>query len=311
MPGTGSEAAPAGTGCNLSVLNWAGFSGAASYSFDDGQPSQIAHWPELKATGVPMTFYIYPSLSTLANYETTWKDAMASGCEIGNHSGTHKAISEYSGASASAIAQDIVQCSDYIENVLGQTTPCSFAYPNGDLTWEPSLNGKFLFARTINSGTIKPLDGTKPLELPIYFAQAGQTESDFNPVLDQSASEKSWVIFMFHSLLPGDNWYAAVNCTSVVKSINHGVGNGNLWMDTVERVGAYWMAQKLFATIQPQGDATSKTWTWTLPQRFPQGQYLRVRVDGGTLSQGGVVLPWNAHGFYEIALDAGSLSWQQ
>jgi hypothetical protein len=29
-------------------------------------------------------------------------------------------------------------------------------------------------------------------------------------------------------------------------------------------------------------------------------------VDGGTLSQDGVPLPWNEHGFYEVALDVGS-----
>ena len=33
-----------------------------------------------------------------------------------------------------------------------------------------------------------------------------------------------------------------------------------------------------------------------------------MRVDGGTLSQNGKALAWNGHGYYEIALDAGSLT---
>jgi hypothetical protein len=33
-----------------------------------------------------------------------------------------------------------------------------------------------------------------------------------------------------------------------------------------------------------------------------------VTVDGGTLSQGGKPVPWDSHGFYEIALDADSLT---
>jgi hypothetical protein len=32
-------------------------------------------------------------------------------------------------------------------------------------------------------------------------------------------------------------------------------------------------------------------------------------VDGGTSSQNGAALEWDEHGYYEIALDAGSLSW--
>ena len=54
------------------------------------------------------------------------------------------------------------------------------------------------------------------------------------------------------------------------------------------------------------GDTT--TWTWTLPDHFPPGKYVRVMVDGGTLSQSGSLLPWNDHGYYEVALDAGSLT---
>jgi hypothetical protein len=41
---------------------------------------------------------------------------------------------------------------------------------------------------------------------------------------------------------------------------------------------------------------------------FPAGKFLRVTVDGGTLSQSGVIVPWDDHGYYEIALDAGSVT---
>jgi hypothetical protein len=33
-----------------------------------------------------------------------------------------------------------------------------------------------------------------------------------------------------------------------------------------------------------------------------------VRVDGGTLSQNGQPLPWNPRGYYEVALDLGTLT---
>ena len=46
----------------LRVLDWAGFKAAVSYTFDDSQPSQIDHYPELKAQRVRATYYINPCL---------------------------------------------------------------------------------------------------------------------------------------------------------------------------------------------------------------------------------------------------------
>ena len=64
----------------------------------------------------------------------------------------------------------------------------------------------------------------------------------------------------------------------------------------------------MFTAVTPTTSGTSKTWTWTLPAHFPPRKYLRVKVDGGTLTQGGNALTCNDHGYYEIALDAGSVT---
>ena len=47
---------------------------------------------------------------------------------------------------------------------------------------------------------------------------------------------------------------------------------------------------------------------WTLPDHFPPGMCLRVTTTGGTLSQGGQTLGWDDHGYYEVSLDAGTLT---
>jgi hypothetical protein len=69
-------------------------------------------------------------------------------------------------------------------------------------------------------------------------------------------------------------------------------------------VGAYFIGRKLIKAAAAQGGV----YTWNLPDVFPPGKYVRVTVDGGTLSQGGTPLPWNEHGFYEVALDAEELT---
>ena len=42
---------PSGAPGGLTVLHWAGFQGAVSYTFDDANASQIAHYDELQALG--------------------------------------------------------------------------------------------------------------------------------------------------------------------------------------------------------------------------------------------------------------------
>ena len=51
-------ARPNGTPGNVTVLDWAGFKAAVSYTFDDTNSSQIANYPALQALGVRMTFYL-------------------------------------------------------------------------------------------------------------------------------------------------------------------------------------------------------------------------------------------------------------
>src|SRR5262245_15374055 len=83
-PGPGDAEPPSGAGANLRVLPWAGFAAAVTYTFDDSQPSQLEHFDELDATGVPMTFYINTAGSYQAGYDATFQRALENGHEIGN-----------------------------------------------------------------------------------------------------------------------------------------------------------------------------------------------------------------------------------
>src|SRR5262245_28374760 len=58
FPPGGGVPRPGGTPCGLTVLDWAGFRAAVSYTFDDTNSSQIVHYAALNALGVPMTFYL-------------------------------------------------------------------------------------------------------------------------------------------------------------------------------------------------------------------------------------------------------------
>ena len=49
-------------------------------------------------------------------------------------------------------------------------------------------------------------------------------------------------------------------------------------------VGAYRSGQKVLAAALPKTEGDETVWSWTLPNHFPPGKYLRVTVDGGALS---------------------------
>ena len=91
-------------------------------------------------------------------------------------------------------------------------------------------------------------------------------------------------------------------------AVQYAKGLGDLWLDTLLEVGAYWQAQKLLTGLTPVQSGGDTTWSWSLPARFPPERFVRVIVDGGTLTQAGTQLAWDEHGYYEVALDAGTLT---
>ena len=142
--------------------------------------------------------------------------------------------------------------------------------------------------------------------LPVYAVTEGQRAGAFNSSIDGARRQGSWLIFLFHTLLPTSNsWYAGVDIGELTASVDHAKAAGDVWIDTITEVGAYLRAQGMFEQLTP----ADNTWTWVLPEHFPPGKVLRVTVDGGTLSQAGTALEWDAHGYYTVNLDAGTLSW--
>jgi hypothetical protein len=153
-------------------------------------------------------------------------------------------------------------------------------------------------------------DKTDPFALPVIAAMGGEAASKFSGDIDNARMQHKWVIFLFHSILPdAQNWYAGVDIGTVTGSIAHAKMLSDVWIDTLANVGAYWLGQKTVQAVMPTQAAGATTWKWTLPDHFPPGKILRVTVDGGTLKQNATTLAWDGHGYYEVSLDAGTLTW--
>ena len=279
------------------MLDWAGFDAALSYTFDDANSSQIAHYPELQALGVPMTFYLQTGKSSAAS--DTWAQALVDGHELGNHTESH---------AHTGTGEDIDAATEFIEEYFG-VTPYTMAAPYGDTSYVSLAETRFLINRGVGGGTIAPNGNANPFNLPCHIPATGAQASAMNSVIDTAHPAGNWQIVLLHGFTGGtDGAYQPVDIEQFVSHVEYAKSLGDVWIDSVVRVGAYWIAQRLFSGLSPATSGGETTWSWTLPEHFPPGMCLRITTGGGTLTQNGEPLPWDDHGYYHVALDAGSLT---
>jgi peptidoglycan/xylan/chitin deacetylase (PgdA/CDA1 family) len=295
-PGAANVPKPTGAGTQITVAHWAGFKAAVSYSFDDNNTSQIQSYSQLNALGVPFTFFMWTGKSEATN--AIWKTAYKDGHEIANHTKSHQ---------SAGTVDDIQAATTFITEQFG-TRPWSLAAPNGAAVYSTLTKGKFFINRGVANGLIGPGDNSDPFTLPTYIPPTGASTANFNSEVDAARSAGKWRTMCIHGFTGDGSAYQPVPLDQFIESVKHTKSTGDMWIGTISNVGAYWLGEKAFGSATTMTAGTDKTWTWKLPDQFPTGHYLRVTVDGGTLKQGGAPLAWDPHGYYEIALDAGSVT---
>ncbi|MEO6569689.1 MAG: polysaccharide deacetylase family protein [Opitutaceae bacterium] len=296
-PGPANVPRPSGTPGDVTVLNWAGFKAAASYTFDDALSSQLQHYAEMQALGVPFTFYMWTGMPTAS--DPRWATVVKDGHELGNHTTTH---------GSNHTVEDIDAATEFIKSKWG-VTPWTMAAPGGSGRYTTLAKGRFFINRGTKTFIVLPNDQTDPLALPCYQAETGAAATAYNEQLDSARDAGGWRIVLIHGFTGGnDRAWKPVPIESFIGTVKYAQSFGDVWIDRVDTIGAYWLGQKLFAGATSTTAGTETTWKWTLPEKFPPGKFLRVTVTGGTLKQSGKELPWDSHGYYEIALDAGSVT---
>jgi len=299
-PGSSNVAKPSGTAGNLKVVNWAGFKSAVSYSFDDANSSQISNYSKINALGVHYTFYLQTGKTEASN--NIWAQALKDGHELGNHTQNHE---------QNASTSDIDAATNFIQQKFG-VKPLTFAAPYGSTSYISPSQSRFLVNRGVSGGSIAANSSTDPFNLPSNIPSTGAQSSELTSTVSSARSTGNWQIFCIHGFTGGsDGAYQPIDVNQFTSSVSDVKNFGDVWMDTVLNVAAYWRAQKLVSSITPSNSGSDIVYKWTLPANFPTGKYLRVTVTGGTLKQNNQVLNWNSNGYYEIALDAGSLTISQ
>jgi peptidoglycan/xylan/chitin deacetylase (PgdA/CDA1 family) len=297
---------------SFKVLDWRGSRAAVSWTFDDAQPSHIAHYAELQATGVPMTFYVTTANDTEPGFEATWRRAVQDGHEIGNHSVHHchaNLAGCTSGRPLGSIDAELDESNRYITTHTPQKEVWTAASPFGDIGYHKADETRFFINRGVPGGMIAPNGPADRFNLPVHIVVTGETAASFERAIEAARAEGKWVIFLVHTLTPtGAIWYAPVPVTEVTAGMRAGRARGDVWNGTVADVGAYWLGQKLVTAAKPVAGAGGTTWSWTLPPHFPPGRTLLIAVSGGKPQQNGRPLTPQGTGVYELSLDAGTLT---
>jgi len=165
-----------------------------------------------------------------------------------------------------------------------------------------------------NSGGIAMTDNpsSKQYALPCMIPATGASSSTMTSTISSGISGGKWNIFLVHGFTGGnDGAYQPVDIAQFTATVSWAKTQGNIWIDTVGTITAYWIGAYKFSALTATTSGTDKTWTWKTSDfatPFPPGKYLRVTTDGGVLKQGNTTLPWDDHGYYEVSLDAGTLT---
>ena len=283
-PSKTGVAQPAGAAGGLKVIDWAGFVGAASFTFDDNTPSQMANYTALKATGGHFTWFLIAGTAG-SNYKPT----LADGQEIANHTYTH----------GNPDQNDVIKGQTTLKTNYGVDAH-SMAAPNCADGWSSMATPAKLFQNRGPCGSVaavSPRDSTSPILLPAYLPPQGADTANLS---GQIASGK-WRIYVIHGFDSQGGTYQPVPIASVTGAMTKAVTDG-YWVEGMTNVGAYWQGQKLI----PASATTSAT--WTLPANFPPNMCVRITTTGGTVTQKNETISWDPHGYYQISLDAGEVT---
>jgi hypothetical protein len=73
---------------------------------------------------------------------------------------------------------------------------------------------------------------------------------------DSAPTAKKWWTFLVHFVGGSDGAYKPLAIEEFIAAIEYAKGLGNVWLDSVVNVGAYWIGQKVLTAL-----TTKSTWT--------------------------------------------------
>jgi peptidoglycan-N-acetylglucosamine deacetylase len=225
---------------------------ALSLSFDDGRISQIdTGLALLRRHGVKVTLFLQGN--RIGQRLEGWRQAVADGHEIGNHSMTHPCTGNYEFSrhnaledySLSSMQKELDSANAEISSLLG-VKPKTFAYPCGQKfvgrarktkSYVPLVAKQFLVGRGyLDEAANDPAfcDLAQVLGTPF-------DDMDFQQMLKpirEAAKQGRWVIFVGHEI--GERAFQVTDSKALDALCDYAKDAANsIWLGTVGEIGAY------------------------------------------------------------------------
>jgi beta-glucosidase len=240
------------------VFSWPrGKKGAVSLTFDDARPSQIENGlPLFKKYGIKATSYV--SLPAVEQQIAGWKQAIAGGHEIGNHTMTHPCTGNYPAFKDRALeemtlgrmAGEIDDASQAIFRLLG-VRPRTFAYPCGQTfvgrgrdvaSFVPLVAERFLAGRKWLSE-----DSNDPafcdLTQLLSSESDGKTFAELKTLVDMALAEGRWLILTGHEI--GGGGFQTTSASTLEELCRYAEDpRTGAWIDTVASIGDYILSER-------------------------------------------------------------------
>jgi hypothetical protein len=243
----------------LSVFQWPeGKRAALSLTFDDARLSQPDTGFEiLDRHGVRATFYVSPH--NVEKRLEAWRQAVARGHEIGNHTVSHpcagaaawtrhNALEDYT---LKRIAAEIDDATAQLRTLLG-VTPQTFAYPCGQdwvgrgrnrCSYVPLVAERFLIGR--GGGGIAIPGYADPAMMPsIGLDQL--TFDRYRALMTRAEKEGLWLILAGHEIASDTSCDNLTTFPAVLEEICRHANNpaNGVWVDTVAAIGTHVREQR-------------------------------------------------------------------
>jgi len=234
-----------------------GIRAALTLTFDDARPSQLdSGIPILNEYDTKGTFYV--SFSNMDQRLDEWRQALAGGHEIGNHTVNHPCSGNFSFAHSRALEnytlhqmeEELTGANQHIEETLG-VTPKTFAYPCGQKfigrgesvqSYVPLIAEHFLLGRGFkNECHQDPIHGDLAQAMGVDFDR--MTVQEFHTRIETALNDSGWLILAGHNVSSDNGQTVLEETLHAICEYANDPANG-VWLDTAAAIGEYVVARQ-------------------------------------------------------------------
>jgi hypothetical protein len=222
---------------------------AISLSFDDARPSQLrCGLPLLARLGVHATFFVLPD--AVARTSAGWRDVVAAGHEIGNHTLTHPCSGNFAWSRANALERmtvagfrsEVCEANQRVSDLL-DIEPTVFAYPCGHTfvgqgrstqSLVPLIAEMFDVGRTFNDVVANSPADLDPAQTACINSD-GKAFADLLPTLEAAMADSAWLVLGGHEIGFADD--GETTLVETIEAVVDWCRGNRVWIDTIGNIG--------------------------------------------------------------------------